>query len=112
MVDINELIVGGGCIEIGGTLNVRYTAAHPNLGSVGISMSGPGGPYGFSLAGPVTPNTFGTATPLVPPPSPPGFVVANLQPCAYIVTLSVQLLLTTGDSIPNNLYDQIAFCKA
>lgn len=112
MVDINELIVGGGCTEIGGTLNVRYTAAHPNLGSVSISMSGPGGPYGFSLAGPVTPNTFGTATPLVPPPSPPGFVVANLLPCAYMVTLSVQLLLTTGDDIPDNLYDQIAFCKA
>lgn len=105
MVDINELIIGGSCSEIEGTLNVRYTAAHPNLGSVGISMSGPGGPYGFSLAGPVTPNTFGTAT-------PSGFVVADLEPCAYIVTLTVGLLLTTGDSSPNPLYDQLAFCKA
>jgi len=105
MVDINELVVGGACAEIGATLNVRYTAAHPNLGSVGISMSGPGGPYAFSLAGPVTPNTFGTAI-------PSGFVVADLTPCAYIVGLSVGLLLTTGDSNPDPLYDQVAFCKA
>ncbi|MFY9270416.1 MAG: hypothetical protein WAO55_11790 [Candidatus Manganitrophaceae bacterium] len=106
MVDINELVVGGSCSEIGSTLNVRYTAAHPNIGSVGISMSGPGGPYAFSLAGPVTPNTFGTAT-------PSGFVVADLDPCAYIVGLSVEILLTTGDSVPYPpLYDQVAFCKA
>lgn len=104
MVDINELVVQGSCAEIGGTLNVRYTAAHPNLGSVGLSMSGPGGPYGFTLAGPVIPNTFGTAT--------PSFVVADLTPCAYIVGLSVDLLLTTGDSNPDPRYDQIAFCKA
>lgn len=105
MVDLNELVVGGACSEISATLNVRYTAAHPNLGSVGISMSGPGGPYAFSLAGPVTPDTFGTAT-------PSGFVVADLDPCAYIVGLSVGLLLTTGDSSPDPLYDQVAFCKA
>jgi len=104
MVDINELLIGGGCSEISSTLNVRYTAAHPNLGSVSISMSGPGGPYAFNLAGPITPNTFGTAT-------PSGFVVADLPPCAYIVGLTVGLLLTTGDSAPNPLYDQLAFCK-
>jgi hypothetical protein len=105
MVNLNELAVGGSCSEIGSTLNVLYTAAHPNLGSVGISMSGPGGPYAFSLAGPVTPNTFGTAT-------PSGFVVADLTPCAYIVTLTVGLLLTTGDSVPDPLNDQLAFCKS
>jgi len=46
---------------------------------------------------------FGTATPT--------FNVGNLQPCAYIVTLEVQLLLTTGDGVPSDLFDQIAFCK-
>lgn len=68
-------------------------------------MSGPGGPYAFSLAGPVTPNRFGTAT-------PSGFVVSDLQPCAYIVGISADVLLTTGDSNPLPLYDQLAFCKA
>ena len=105
MVDINELVVGGSCSMIGNTLNVRYTAAHPNLGSVTVSMSGPGGPYAFTLAGPVIPDTFGTAT-------PSGFVVGDLQPCAYIVGITVGLLLTTGDHVPLPLYDQIAFCKA
>ena len=47
---------------------------------------------------------FGVAT--------PNFVVANLAPCAYVVHLSVQVLLTTGDSIPNNRWDHIAFTKA
>lgn len=28
------------------------------------------------------------------------------------VAMSVQTLLTTGDSIPHNRFDQIAFCKA
>jgi hypothetical protein len=37
--------------------------------------------------------------------------MTSLGPCAYIVTLSVQILLTTGDGVPDNLIDQIAFCK-
>jgi hypothetical protein len=37
--------------------------------------------------------------------------MSTLPPCAYIVSLSVQILLTTGDSAPNPLIDQIAFCK-
>ena len=69
-------------------------------------MSGPGGPYSFTLPPAATPGQdwFGTAAPT--------FTVTDLQPCAYIVTLSMQLLLTTGDSIPDNLIDQIAFCKS
>lgn len=102
MLDIAQLQADG-CAGISNQLDVLYTAAHPNLGAVSIWMTGPGGPYGFTLAGPVTPDTFGTAT--------PGFVVADLVPCAYIVHLSVQVLLTTGDSVPDLLYDEIAFCK-
>jgi hypothetical protein len=105
MVDIQQLIVGGGCVGIGGDLDVLFTAAHPTLGNVSITMSGPGGPYSFTLPAAVPGEQFGTATP------PIGFIVADLAPCAYIVTLNVQLLLTTGDSIPYNLFDQIAFCK-
>ncbi|HKS95280.1 MAG TPA: hypothetical protein VJV74_04005 [Terriglobia bacterium] len=104
MLDIAELKAHP-CGQIGDTLTVLFTAAHPNLGSVGISMTGPGGPYGFTL--PVLPEVgdyYGTATPT--------FVVSKLKPCAYLVTLQVTLLLTDGDNAPNPLYDQIAFCKS
>lgn len=103
MVDIQQLMVGGGCVGIGSALDVKFTAAHPTLGNVGISMSGPGGPYSFTLPAPVAGEHYGTAM--------PNFVVANLAPCAYIVTLRVQLLLTNGDVEPDDRFDQIAFCK-
>ena len=105
MVDIQQLIVSGGCAEIGNDLDVKFTAAHPTLGNVSISMSGPGGPYSFNLPAAVAGEQYGTAI-------PNGFVVADLDPCAYIVTLRVQLLLTTGDLPPDDRFDQIAFCKA
>ncbi len=104
MVDIQQLVVGGGCAGIESDLDVQFTAAHPNIGNVSISMSGPGGPYNFTLPPPTPGERYGVA-------APNGFVVADLAPCAYIVTLSVQVLLTTGDHIPDNRWDQIAFCK-
>lgn len=103
MVDIQQLVVGGGCVGIQGDLDVTFTAAHPTLGDVTIGMSGPGGPYSFTLPAPVSGERFGTAT--------PDFVVADLKPCAYIVTLRAQVLLTTGDTVPDDRFDQIAFCK-
>jgi len=104
MLDIAELIAHP-CGEIGNTLTVLFTAAHPNLGSVNIVMTGPGGPYNFTLpAIPEVGDWFGTAT-------PSGFTVSSLKPCAYLVTLEITVLLTDGDNIPNPLYDQIAFCK-
>ncbi len=103
MVDIKQLMDGGGCSGISDGLDVLFTAAHPTLGSVSISMSGPGGPYSFTLPAAVPGERFGTAT--------PNFVVTDLDPCAYIVTLRVEVLLTTGDHEPNDLYDQIAFCR-
>jgi len=103
MLDIQELI-GAGCAEITKVLTVLFTAAHPNLGSVSISLTGPGGPYGFTLPASGAGEWFGTAT-------PSGWTVASLTPCAYIVTLAVGLLLTDGDSVPDPLYDQMAFCK-
>jgi hypothetical protein len=107
LVDIQELLGPNGCGEITDSLTVLFTAAHPNLGSVSLGMDGPGGPYGFTLtpaAGSSSVNYFGTAT-------PNGFVVANLQSCAYLVTLTTTALLTDGDNDPDPLYDQIAFCK-
>jgi hypothetical protein len=68
-------------------------------------MVGNGVSYSLGLPTPVpqTGNWYGIAT------NP--FNISNLEPCAYLVTLSVDLLLTTGDdSFPNPLQDQIAFC--
>ncbi len=102
MLDIAQLQASG-CSHITNNLDVLFTATHPNLGAVNIDMAGPGGPYSFTLPAAVAGERFGTAT--------PNFNVAALPACAYLVTLSVELLLTTGDSAPSPLYDQIAFCK-
>ena len=102
-LDIAEL-AGAGCTEITNSLTVKYTAAHPNLGTFSIGMTGPGGPYTFTPGGGGTAvNRFGTAT--------NDFNIADLEDCAYIVELTVNLLLTTGDSNPSHLLDQVAFCK-
>ncbi len=104
MLDIAELIAHP-CSQIADTLTVLFTAAHPNLGSVSIVMTGPGGPFNFTLpAIPEVGDYFGTAT-------PSGFTVSKLKPCAYLVTLEITVLLTDGDNSPGPLYDQIAFCK-
>lgn len=105
MVNIAQL-AGVGCAGITDALDVLVTASHPTLGAVGVTMTGPGGPYAFAPPALVGDERSGTATP------PSGFVVADLDACAYIVTLSVQVLLTTGDSVPSTLHDDIAFCKS
>ncbi|WP_138429570.1 carboxypeptidase regulatory-like domain-containing protein [Fodinibius saliphilus] len=103
MVNIDQL-QGNGCSGIADQLDILFTAAHPNLGAVNINMTGPGGPYGFNIpAAPTSGDHYGTAT--------PNFSVADLNPCAYIVSMSVQVLLTDGDHTPHNRYDKIAFCK-
>jgi len=102
MVDIDQLTANG-CSGITNALDVQLTAAHPHLGNVTVSMSGPGGPYSFNLPAPVPGEQFGAAA--------PNFNVGDLDPCAYIVTLRVPVLVTTGDSEPDPLFDQIAFCK-
>ena len=107
LVDIQELLGPNGCGEITNSLTVLFTAAHPNLGSVSLQMDGPGGPYGFTVtpaAGSSSVDTFGTATLT-------GVLPKDLKPCAYLVTLTANALLTDGDNAPDPLYDQIAFCK-
>jgi hypothetical protein len=96
------------CSELTNSFTVEFTAAHSHLGSVGITLQGPGGPYAFDLSpnAPEDPgeNWYGTAT-------PSGWTFASLPPCAYLLDMSVTVLLTTGDSVPLPLYDYIAFCK-
>ena len=99
-VGIAELI-SAGCAELSDSLTVEFTAAHPNLDTsasgVSVSLTGPGGPYAFTLS-PAAPEStgdwYGTAV-------PDGWTLASLTPCAYIVTLSVNVLLTTGDDVPS-----------
>lgn len=96
------------CSELTSSFTVEFTAAHSHLGPVGITLQGPGGPYAFDLS-PNAPedageNWYGTAT-------PSGWTFASLPPCAYLLDMSVTVLLTTGDTEPLPLYDYIAFCK-
>lgn len=97
------------CSELTRSLTVEFTAAHSNLGAVSAWLEGPGGPYPFDLNPPTAENPgenwFGTATPTA------AWTFAKLPPCAYLLKLSVDPLLTTGDSVPLPLVDYIAFCK-
>lgn len=108
LVNIDE--IGTGCGKVANALTIRYTAAHPNLGTISVHMDGPGGPYTTTLAdaaGATPPNRFGQATLVLPA----GTTVADLKKCAYIVKLSVTILLTTGDGVPDPIGDEVAFCK-
>jgi hypothetical protein len=97
------------CSVLTNSLTVEFTAAHSNLGAVGVTMEGPGGPYAFTLS-PATAQDpgegwHGTA-------APSGWTFASLPPCAYLLRLSVDALLTTGDGVPSAVVDYIAFCKS
>jgi hypothetical protein len=107
LVDIQELLGPNGCGEIRKSLTVLYTAAHPNLGTTTLQMDGPGGPYAFTL----TPDAASSATDFFGTAVLNGVAVSDLKPCAYLVTLTVEVLLTDGDHFPVPRYDQIAFCK-
>ncbi len=99
------------CNDITDSLTVNFTASHPNLGPVSLTMSGPAGldAYPFTLSPttpPVTGDWYGHGV-------PSGWTVANLEPCAYVVQLQVDILLTTGDeNFGPPLYDFISFCKS
>lgn len=113
-LDIQELAAGGGCAEITNALHVMYTAAHPNLGSFSIRLDGPGGPYAVDAVVGGTPanrfDTFDTAGRLIDPASN-HVSISDLPNCAYILKLWASLLLTTGDTVPSDRYDELAFCK-
>lgn len=100
MVDIQQLQMAG-CSKITTQVDVLFTCAHPNLGSIGASLTGPSGTIALPTPA-VTADTFGTITHIFAPADPL---------CAYIVTLSATYLLTTGDSNFPTVQDQIAFCR-
>jgi hypothetical protein len=105
LVSVDALqLRSNGCAGITSGLDVVLTTAHANLGIVSLSMTGPGGPYAFTLPAAVPGERFGTAV-------ANGWAIGTLADCAYIITLGAQVLLTTGDSVPNDVWDQIGFCK-
>lgn len=108
-LDIGELTAPGatGCDKLKNDLHAFFTAYHPYLGSVSVSLEGQGVPP----PAPITPAIAGgEAT------SPAGghfFNITILQPCAYILWLSASVKLTEGwGLIPDATdTDHIAFCK-
>ena len=84
-------------------INVLFTAAHPNLGDVSITITG-NGSYDV-------PVPLGSSVPIDWYGSVP-YSITGLPNCAYILTLQVGVLLTDGVNDPDPIYDQIAFCKS
>ena len=107
VASLNVDEIAAGCSDVVDQLQVRYTAAHPNLGSVGIGVSGPGS-HSVVMADDTSATTmdrFGVAEPTAADP------VKSWATCSYIVTLTVGVLLTTGDGVPDPIVDQLAFHK-
>jgi hypothetical protein len=111
-LDIEEIILGsGGCGKITNTLTVKINARNENLGGAGLTLTGPAKPgqsFSFPALATATPEMFSSS---INPVIVPINSVNELLPCAYTVTLSVSVLLTTGDNIPGPFYDFISFCK-
>ena len=100
MLDIQQLQMAG-CSKITNKVDVLYSVAHPNLGSIGMTLTGPLPAVNLGPI-PVTPNSFGTIT---------HNFAASDPLCAYLITLTATYLLTTGDSNLSSVQDQIAFCR-
>ncbi len=111
-LDIEEIILGmGGCGKINNSLTIHVNARNENLGGVSLSLTGPvkpGQSFSFPAIASAQPEVFSnTIHPVIVPVNN----VNELLPCAYTVTLSASVLLTTGDYIPGPFYDFISFCK-
>lgn len=107
-VDLAELAAGGSCAKIDQTLNVNYTAANPNLGTVSIGMLGPGGPHAFDPVNFTTPGEEANGSASYIPPAN----VSALPNCAYRVVLSAELKMTNGEDQHNGIWDEVLFCKS
>ena len=100
MIDIQQLQMAG-CAKITTQADILYSVAHPHLGSIGMTLTGPLPAVNLGPIA-VSPNSFGTLT--------HHFSAADPL-CAYVVTLTAVYLLTTGDSNLSGVQDQIAFCR-
>ncbi len=100
MVDIQQLIAAG-CSKITSQVDILYTVAHPNVGSISMVLTGPMPAVNLGPI-PVTTDSAGTIT--------HNFALTDPL-CAYLVTLTATYLLTTGDGNLPSVQDQIAFCR-
>lgn len=103
VLDLGEL-AGMGCAHVGGTLTPRFTAAHPNMGAVSMRLEGgPTAAQPFTVpASPSSADRFGVG-------APNGWGLP-LAPCSYLVRVSAEVRVTTGEVEPSPVEDYIGFC--
>ena len=102
---IQELVIGGGCAEIGDAMHLLWTVYHPYAGIPSIAITG----------NPVIPTppvlSLSAGESLSPVGGAPVDTTLAAH-CAYIITLQVTQLLTDGVSgVGPYLSDQIAICR-
>lgn len=106
-LNVDEL-VGAGCKEVDNEVHALFTAYHPFVGSGRIYIEGPGpdpAPPEIILA-------FSADGEAVSPAGGAIFDITAKPPCAYIMWLNVDLLLTSGNNAAYGTFeDHIAFCK-
>lgn len=104
-LDLDELVSGGGCSNISDSITVKYTAANPNLGSVGLAFSGPGATNNFDPIVFTTPGeeAHGTSHYLGS--------FGDLENCAYEIRLNAELKLTNGETQHDGIWDRVLFCR-
>lgn len=104
-VDLQELATGGGCSKVGNTINVKYTAANPNLGDVSLNFTGPGASNSFSPIVYPSPGEEAHGT------SQYTGNFGALENCAYEIRLNAALKLTNGETQHQGIWDRVIFCR-
>ena len=103
-LDIEEIIICmGGCGKITNALTIHINARNENLGGTSLTLTGPAKPgqsFSFPAIASAQPEVFSNS---IHPVIIPINSVSELLPCAYTVTMSTSILLTTGDYIPGPL---------
>jgi hypothetical protein len=106
MLEIAETtLTGAGCNEISSTATAVYSVVHPHMESMEIYLEGnPTLPAPFPQNLTAVDEAVGTHA----------FDTTLMDPCAYIMWLSVQLRLTSGYGriSGSHITDHIAFCKS
>ncbi len=102
---VEEMVIGGGCAELGDTLHALFTAYHPYVGQPKVYFEGnpvlPADIFPPVVSDEVVSVAGGNAVD-----------ITLLAKCAYILWLEVPLRLTYGyGSLGWVLYDRIGFCK-